>query len=812
MQTAIQDIRYGLRLLARQPGFTLVAVLTLALGIGATTMIFSVVYGVLLRPLQFNQPDRLVAVWETTPIPGVPLMYTSPTNFLDWERQTKTLENLTEYRFGEFNAVLSGEPERIEVVQASGNLFPLLGVPPALGRWFGPDDDRYGAPGVVVVSHQFWQWRLGGSTAALGQKLTLGNEAYTVIGVMPAAFKFPPPISIEGAAADTNNDVWMPLRFSPETQAERGSHHLFCLGRLRPGITVDQARAEVAGIGNRLAQQYQNTGWGITLLPLSEQVFGGVRTALTLLLTAVGLLLLIACANVANLLLARGAARQKEVSVRAALGAGRARLVRQLLTESLLLAVLGGLAGLALTVLVLPLLLRLGASSVPRLDEVTIDSAVVLFSIAISVMTAVMFGLIPALETGRLPLAAALKESAAASPGATRGTRLQRALIVGEVALSLMLLASAGLLFRSFLQLRAVPLGFQPEHVVSMAMNLPRHVYTQPAQRTQFYNELLARVSALPGVQSAAITDAAPLTGDRQGRDFGIDRRPSTDAEDHHTNVGFVSPGYFRTMGIRLLRGRELAGADSPDAPLAVVINRSLADSYFPNQDPVGRHLWIGERPQSLYRIVGVADNERFESVESQPHAMSYVAFAQHSRGWSMTLVIRTTQPLAALVPAVRAQLHTLDPTVPIYAMHTMEDVVSRAVAQPRLSAFLLVLFAVLALALAAVGIYGVISYAVSQRTREFAIRMAVGAQQQNILRMVLREAAWLAAAGLAIGLVASLWATRLLRSVLFGVGPRDLATFATVPLILAAVALLASYLPARRAVRVDPMAALRTE
>ncbi len=734
-----------------------------------------------------------------------------PTNFLDWERQNTTLENLTEYRFRQFNGSLNGEPERVLVIQASGNLFPLLGVPPALGRWFGPDDDRYGAPGVVVVSHRFWQQRLGGSPTALGQKLTLGNEAYTVVGVMPAAFKFPPPISIEGPAIGPENDVWMPLRLSPEIQAQRGAHHLVCLGRLRPGISVDQARAEFAGIGNHLAQQYHNTGWGITLLPLPEQVFGGVRVALTLLLTAVGLLLLIACANVANLLLARGAARQKEVSVRAALGAGRARLVRQLLTESLLLAVLGGLAAFALTVIVLPLLLRLGASSVPRLDEVTINSTVVLFSMAVSVITAVIFGLIPALETGRLPLAAALKESSGASPGATRGSRLQRALIVGEVALSLMLLAGAGLLFRSFLQLRAVPLGFQPEHAVMMAVNLPSYVYAKPAQQTRFYDELLAGVSALPGVQSAAIIDSPPLAGDREGRSFGIDHRPNNDSEQLDTSLSFVSPGYFRTMGIRLLRGREFTAADSADAPLAVVINRALADSYFPNQDPVGRHLWIGQRVDSLYAIVGVADNERDDSLQSRPHPTVYVAFAQDPR-LAMSLVIRTTQPLAALVSAVRAQLRTLDPTVPVFAMHTMEDVVSRAVAQPRLSAFLLVLFAALALALAAVGIYGVISYAVSQRTREFAIRMAVGAQQQNILGMVLREAAWLAAAGLAIGLVASLWATHLLRSVLFGVGPRDLLTFATVPLILAAVALLASYVPARRAVRVDPMAALRTE
>jgi putative ABC transport system permease protein len=821
MDTFWQDLRYGLRMLAKNPGFTAVAVITLALGIGVNTTIFSVVNGVLLRPLDYPQPERVVAVFQIAPSSGFPRFGISEGQYETFRDQATTFEQVS--AFHTLQVVLTGvdEPERITIAHASVSTLATLGFRPALGRDFLSEEGQTGRNQVVLLSHGFWQRRFGGDTNVLGRVIKLNGNNFTVIGVLPAVANLPTDLlDIEKA------QLWMPEIFDPQNPNRWGSNYLNSIGRLKDGTRVEQAQAEIATIARQIQQarpeaDIKDPNYAIRVVPLQEDLVGNVKRALLVLAGAVGFVLLIACANVANLLLARGASRQKEVAVRAALGASRKRLIAQLLTESGLLAVFGGALGCLLAWWGLDVLASTLPGQVPRFEGIALDTSALLFTAGISMLASMIFGLVPALQVSRLDLSRSLhEEGRSATPGRAR-SRVQRALVAAEVGLAVVLVFGAGLLAQSLYNLLSVDPGFRPGNLLTVQMALPGTKYAENQQTLNFYNELLTRTRALPGVESAALVNVPPLAGfggdtvfDVEGRPLAQEQMKSGTGFAQHLGFRMVSPGYFETLGVRLIRGRTFTEFDRPDGNNVTIINETMARRFWPNEDPIGRRVRLYRNPTETgpwMEIVGVVADTRIRSLTEDAKQEIFIPYAQFTLR-STTLVLRTSGEPMAIVASVREQVRALDADLPLFNIRTMEQVLGRTIAQPRLNLALLGTFAGLALLLAMVGVYGMLAYNVSLRMHEIGVRMALGAQPRDVLGMVLRDGLKMATVGLFVGLAGALALSRVLSALLYGVSANDPRTFVGVSALVFVVAAVACWIPARRATRVDPMVALRYE
>jgi putative ABC transport system permease protein len=802
-----QDLRYGLRMLMRNPGFTLVAVLALALGIGANSAIFSVVNTVLLRPLPFKNPDALMMVWEDATHLGFPDNTPSPANFIDWRDQNTVFEGMIAMTQTSFNLTGVGDPERCDGRRVSANTFKLLGVDPILGRTFRPEEDKPGSH-VVLLSYGLWQRRFGGDAGIVGRAVNLNGESYTVVGVVPRTVELP---SME----NWHDQLWVPIAFTSEDAASRGNHYLEVLARLKPGVTQKQAQAEMSTIAARLERQYpvDNTRIGIKVKPLHDQVVGNIKPALLILLGAVGFVLLIACANVANLLLARAAVRQKEIALRLALGASRSRLTRQFLTESVLLAALGGGCGLLLSVVGLNILKRFIPDSISQAQAIGIDGKVLIFTALVSLATGLIFGLAPATQASNFNLNETLKEGGRDSGSGSRGNRLRGLLVISEVAISFLLLIGAGLLISSFLHLLKLDPGYRADHLLTMKVVLPDTKYPDKEHRAPFFRELIRRVQALPGVQSVAVASNLPLTYNGDSMPIGIEGRADPPPDQWPDVIlRVVSPGYFTTMGIPLVQGRDFNEQDRPDSVRVAVISEKTARYYWPNESPIGKRFKPGPvAGDSPWReITGVVKDVRQNDFVAEPKMQMYLSHEQVNSFAANAVVVRTSIDPLSLGPAVRKVIWEIDRDQPVSDIRSMEDIVSTAVARQRFSTMLLGIFATLALVLAAVGIYGVMSYSVAQRTREIGIRIALGAKRTDVLKLAMGQGLRLVVIGVAIGLAGAFVLTRVMASLLFGVSATDPLTFVTISLVLLSVAMLASYIPSLRAMKVDPMVALR--
>lgn len=802
-----QDLRYGLRTLRKNPGFTAVAVVALALGIGANSAIFSVVNTVLLRPLPYKDADRLMMVWEDASKRGFPRDTPAPANYIDWRDQNQVFTGMAAISDLSCNLTGTGEPERIEGRRVSASLFPLLGVEPKLGRVFTAEEDQPGHAGVVIISHRLWQRRFSSDLNIIGKPLTLNGVTVTVVGVMPAEFQFP----------TRDDELWIPIAFSATEAARRQSHFLEVFARLKDGVTLQQAQAEMSTIAARLQQQYpqSNTEVGAVVVPLHEQLVGDIKPALFLLLGAVGIVLLIACANVANLLLARAAIRQKEIALRVAMGASRSRLIRQFLTESILLGAIGGGLGLLLSVVGIRLLTAFIPPNIPQIKAISLDARVLIFTVFISLLTGLIFGLIPAIQSSMFNPNEVLKEGGRNSASGNRGNRVRALLIIAEVAVSLILLIGAGLLINSFLRLRNIDPGFRTANLLTMRIVLPDQKYRQQAQRSAFYSDLLQRIQSVPGVKSAAVTTNLPLY--KQGNSIGIriEGRPiPPPGQELIVATRIISSKYFETMGISLLRGRQFEAQDTDTAPAAVVISEVMARHYWPNEDPLGKRISAG-RPESekdWMRIIGIAKDVHQFDLIAEPKPQMYLPYQQADFFAPRDLVIKTEVAPLSLTATVRRTVWEVDKDQPVSNVRTMDEIATESIARERFSMLLLAIFAGLALLLAAVGIYGVMSYWVTQRRSEIGIRMALGAQKGNVLRLMVGQGLKLVLVGVVLGLAGAFVLTRLMASLLFGIGATDPATFVSISLLLVGVAFLASYLPAHRATKVDPVVALRSE
>jgi putative ABC transport system permease protein len=812
METLFKDIQYAVRNLLKHPGFAAVAVITLALGIGANTAMFSVINGVLIRPLPYQQPERLVTIWEESPERGMYQLPVSFANMSDWVTQNHVFDQISAYTFTNLNLTGAGEPVRLSGVRASANLFPLVGAAPMLGRTFLAEEDKEGANRVVVLSHALWQSRFGSNREIVGQTITINDQPHTIVGVMPPNFQFPVGFAYLGKVLNDPTDIYVPLApVSDETR--RGNYSFFSLGRLRPGVSLEQAQAEMSTIESRLEQQYPdgNTGIGVRLVPTQEQTVKEIRPALLVLLGAVAFLLLIACANIANLLLARSASRQKEFAIRTALGASRLRVLRLLLTESLLVSLMGGAVGLLLAVWGTAALVALAPDNVPRINEVAVDARVFGFTLLVSLLTGIIFGLVPAIQASKPDLNDALKEGSRGAMGTVSGKRTRSVLVAVEVALSLVLLIGAGLMIKSFIRLQRTNLGFTPDHLLTMSLSLSESRYPDEHQQVAFFQRTIEQASALPGIQSAAVTTGLPLTVSLSGSDLRVEGQPEPEpGKEMIVNTRSVSPGYFGTLGIRLLKGRDFSDRDKQDAPGVGIINQNLARVYFPSEDPINKRITFDEGKTWL-SIVGVIDDVRQLGLDSNAQPEVYFPYQQAAAS-EMSLVVRTTPNIADPSAAVKAQIHTIDRDLPIDDAMTMKQLLAESVSGRRFNMLLLSVFAVVALVLALVGIYGVMSYTVTQRTHEIGVRVAVGAQPRHVFRMVIGYGMLLAIAGVAFGLIGALALTRLMTTMLFGVEPNDPATFVSITVLLIGVALAACYLPGRRATKVDPLVALRYE
>jgi putative ABC transport system permease protein len=802
-----QDLRYGARTLLKQPGFTLIAVLTLGLGIGVNTAIFSVVNGVLLSPLPYRAPDRLAQVWEHNRPKNKPHGSVAPANFLDWKAQNRSFEGMAAYdSFPSFNLTGVGEPERIQAARVSVGLFPLLGVEAVAGRTFTDDEERRGNHQVALVSNRLWQRRFGADPGLVGRTLSLNDRSFTVVGILPPDFRFLP----------EEYEIFIPMVLDGWEATARGTHPLRVVARLKEGVTLAQAQAEMDQIARRLEQEYpnSNTGVGVTLVPLREQLVGESRRALLVLLGAVAFVLLIACANVANLLLTRAVTRRKEMAVRLALGAGRARLIRQLLTESLLLAGAGGVGGLLLALWGVQILKTFLVQNalLPRGESVGLDGRVLAFTLGISLVTGLVFGLAPGLAASKTDLNDALKEGGRRAGGGARDRRFRQALVVGEVALALVLLVGAGLMIQSFLQLRRVDPGFRPENVLAVDISLPGSRYQNGRQVLNFQRQLLERVAVQPGVRSVGAAAYLPFSGTNNSWTIKIEgslSRPS----GAWLEPGWrpVTANYFRTMGIPLVKGRDFAASDDDEtAPGVAVINEAAARACWPGEEPLGSRFKLEGR---TYAVVGVVKDVKHARLDGEAAPEIYFPYSQLPITWrGMTVVARTEAAPEHLAAALRSVVQELDKDQPIYNVRTLEGLISKSVSRPQFHLLLLGSFAALALLMASLGLYGVMSYTVTQRTPEIGIRMAFGAQPRDALKLVVGAGLKLTLIGIGIGLLAAFALTRVMESLLFGVSATDPLTFAEVAFLLIAVALLACYLPAWRATQVDPLVALRSE
>ena len=808
METLLQDARYALRTLAKSPAFTLVAVLTLALGIGANTAIFTVVNAVLLRPLAFRDPSRIVLVTEKS---KYPTYTTSYQNYKDWRDQSTSFEAMPASCPVTLALTGQGEPEQLQGRYATAGFFPLLGVAPVAGRDFLPEEDKPGGASVVIISYGLWQRRFGGSLEWLGKAINLGSKPYTVIGILPPGFQFLQPA-----------DVFIPFEPWAVTLPDDRNWHpgIVAVARLKPGVSVAQASVEMRGIAGRLEQQYPtfNTGVSAEAVPLHEQMVQTARPALLVLLCAVGFILLIACANVANLLLARASARSREIAIRTALGASRTRIVRQLLTESLVIALLGGALGMLFASAALGPLLRLAAGAVPDVGGIRMDGPVLAFTAAAALATSVLFGLLPALRTAHLDLRESLGEGGRGGTGGVFNRRLRSALVVSEFALAMMLLVGAGLLLRSFERMQASAAGFQPDHLLVADIPLSRIAYAQPQQRFQFFDRLLERARALPGVRAVGAANFLPMSGNGSLLHFNIQGRPPKSPHEFiASGYRTVTAGYLETLQVPLVAGRLLSANDDEKAPPVAVVNQSFAKQFFGPEPPIGKRMQVGATPENevpWMEIVGVVGDVR-RGLAIEPQAEMYLPWKQADLVlpvFTLSVVLRTAVDPVSETSALRAAVAEIDKNQPLVKVRTMDDNMANSAAQPRFRTWLLGLFALLALVLSAIGIYGVMSYSVTQRVSEVGIRMALGAQPRQVFGLITGQGLTLALVGVALGVAASLALTRVLASFLYEVSAFDPVTFIAVAALLIAVGFAASYFPARRATTVDPLVALRHE
>jgi putative ABC transport system permease protein len=807
LETLWQDLRFGVRMLIKHPGFTLIAVLTLALGIGANTAIFSVVNAVLISPLPYHAPDRLAQVWEHNRPKNKPRSSVAPANFLDWKAQNRSFEGMAAYdNFPSFNLTGAGEPERVQAARVSIGLFPLLGVEAVVGRTFTDDEERRGSHQVALVSNGLWQRRFGADPGLVGRTLSLNDQSFTVVGILPPDFRFLP----------EEYEIFIPMVLDGWEATARGTHPLRVVARLKEGVTLAQAQAEMDQIAGRLEREYpnSNTGVGVTLVPLHEQLIGESRRALLVLLGAVAFVLLIACANVANLLLARAVTRRKEMAVRMALGAGRTRLIQQLLTESALLAGAGGLGGLLLALWGVQVLKTYLAQNafLPRGEAVGLDGRVLIFTVGISLVTGLVFGLAPGLTASKTDFNDAIKEGGRRASGGARDRRFRQALVVGEVALALVLLVGAGLMIQSFLRLRQVNPGFQPENVLAADIALPGSRYKNGRQVLNFQRQLLERVATLPGVRSVGAAAYLPFSGTNNSWTIEIERRlPQPAVEWQEAGWRPVTANYFRTIGIPLVKGRDFAAPDDDErAPGVAIINETAARAFWHGEELLGIRFKLEGR---TYTVVGVVKDVRHSRLDGKAEPELYFPYSQLPITWrGMTVVARTESAPEQFAATLRNLVQELDKDQPIYNVRTLEGAIAKSVLRPQFHLLLLGSFAALALVMASLGLYGVMSYAVTQRMHEIGIRMAFGAQPRDALRLVVGAGLALTMIGIAIGLLAAYALTRVMESLLFGVSATDPLTFAGVALLLTLVALLACYVPARRATRVAPLVILRHE
>lgn len=811
MNTFLQDIKYGLRTLIRNPGFAIVAIATLALGIGANSAIFSLVNGILLRPLPYDEPERLIWLWEKQPqLERAPF---TPADFLDYQSQSQSFEEMSAYSNQGLTLTGAGEPERVTGIIASTNIFRLLRANAAIGRVFSEEDGEAGAQRVAVLSHSFWQRRFGGSADVIGNTLLLNGITFTVIGVMPESFKFLRTVDVFLNPREVVPE--MNPNQTADTRTQRGNHYLTAIGRLKDGVTLAQAQSDIDGIVSRLQQEHDSnhSAW---LMPLQERIVGNLRPAMLMQLGAVGLVLLITCANIANLLLARATARTREIAIRAALGAGRLRVARQLMTESLLLALFGGALGLAVAYAGVKILIAISPPGTPRLDEVSLDGWSLAFTLILSLLTGLIFGLIPAIQASRPNLMDTLKEGGRSGSMGARLSRIRGLLVVSEVALSLVLLAGAGLLLRSFIRLQDVAPGFDTRNLMTMNLSLTSEKYREARPRINFFNQLLSQLQSLPGVESANLAYDLPIEGSFTTRTFTVEGRELVPGEELLLGYHPVSHNYFSAMGITLLKGRAFAEDDTENSTPVIILNETAARRLFSDEDAVGRRIKFG-RPGSnnpddpWVEIVGIVSDIKHNGLASTPSLESYVHFPQAPYPF-LTLAVRSATDSSNVVSAIRNEVRALDADLAVYNIRAMDQVLAESVDSRRLSMLLTVMFAALALVLAAVGIYGVMSYSVTQRTNEIGIRVALGAQSSDVLKLIVTQGMKLTVAGLALGLAGAFAATRTMSSLLFGVSASDPLTFAGVSLLLTLIAVVACLIPALRAMKVNPMVALRYE
>jgi len=810
LETFAQDLRYGLWMMLKNPGFTAVAALTLALGIGANTAIFTVVNAVLLQPLPFHEPERLVRVWRSSAEDDRTAL--SFPDFADIRAKQTVFERMAAWRSGDCTLTGQGDPVNLSGLVVTAELFPLLGVTPQLGRGFTPEEDQAGNR-AVILSHSLWQNRFNSDPNVAGKTVTINSQSYNVAGVMPAEFKFP--------IRNDPVDLWVSLAAVAEGRepltSQRGWLAFGVIGRLKPNVTAPQAEAALRVIVDNLARQHTESSDFLRarVLPFHQEVVRDVRLGLMLMFGAVGCVLLIACANVANLLLQRATTRRKEIAIRAALGAGRWRIFRQLLTESLLLALGGGVIGWLLAVWLTKLLISLAPRGLPRAPEAGMDARVLGFAVLVSLATGVIFGLAPALQAAKTDLNEALKDNS--KGGGARSNRFRNALVVAEVALTLMLLVCSGLLLNSFLRLQRVDPGFDTHNVLTFRIELPANRYSQQTQVAPFYHQLISRLEAAPGVKSVSAISHLPLSSHRGTTGFSIEgiATPPDNPVPYLTDFRAVTPGYFKTMGMQLIKGREFTPRDELRSTQVAIINEALARRYFPNQDPLGKRVMPGvgidERGWLMREIVGVVRDSKHVSLREEPPPNIYLPHGQFPRQ-GMTLVVRAANGPNMLIGVVQKEAHALDSELPVFEIRTLDQYLASSVAEPKFSALLLGLFAGLALILSCIGLYGVMSYVVAQRTRELGIRMALGAQTRDVLKLVIRQGIRLTLLGAAIGGAGAVALSRVIKSWLFGVSPTDPLTFAVAALLLAVVALLSCWIPARRATKVDPITVLRSE
>jgi putative ABC transport system permease protein len=800
-----QDLLYAVRRLFKAPGFAAIAVITLALGIGANSAIFSVVNGVLLKPLPYPEPERLVGVFHATE--GQRAVMSGP-NYTDIARSASTLENAAAISTGRMILTGEGEPTRLSIAEVSASLFSVLAVRPELGRVFNADENTPGRTNLVILSHGLWQQRFGSDRSVIGRRIMLDGTPKEIVGVMPRGFSYP-----------ADREAWLPIEYDENfVTRQRASWFLQVVARLKPGVTAQQSAAEVETLGRNLARQYPdaNAEIGMTTYPLLDHMVGDIRRSVLILLGAVGFVLLIACTNVANLLLARAAARGSEMAVRTALGAGRGRLVRQLLTESVLLSLFGAAGGLLLAVWGVELLTSLKPAGIPRLDNIAVDGTVILFTIGVALVTGILFGLVPAFTATR-GLTDSLKEGGRGAVTSRGGTRVRGALVVAELALAVMLLAGAGLLMRSFMKLQAVDPGFRAEQALTFDLTLPEPRYKDDKQRIAFFDDVLARLRALPGVRSSTAVLGLPLNGLDLIISFDVSGRPPVPpAQRPAMQVRVATPGYFSAIGIPITRGRGFTEDDRADSPKVVVITEAAARQYFPGEDPIGKTITLGWRrgpgsPRAGGEVVGILGDIKDAGLAEPNPPQIYMPYRQWPINF-MTLVLKTSVPPLTLADAAKAQVAAVDPNLPVSNLSTLDAIVAKSISQQRFYMTLLAIFASVALVLAAIGIFGVLSYAVSQRTREIGIRMALGAQERSVISLIVRQAMLLVVSGIVAGTVFALFLSQTMTKMLFSVTPTDPATFASVAGLLVGVALFASYLPARRATKVDPIVALRAE